>query len=90
MRIVKYELQDSVGSTQLCVSQDAGREAAVHAMDYVFADEDTEVVILVDASNAFNCLNRQVTLHCRTVCPALSCIVLQQLSALCGWSVHTI
>ena len=72
MRIVKYDLQDSVGSIQLCASQDAGCEAAVHAMDQVFADEDTEAMILVDASNTFNCLNRQVTLlNCETICHAL-------------------
>ena len=41
-----------------------------------FADEDTEVMILVDALNAFNCLNRQVLLlNCGTVCPALSHIL---------------
>ena len=49
-----YELQDSIGSI---AGQDAGCEAAVHAMDHVFADEDTEMTILVDA------FNRQVTLH---------------------------
>ena len=32
MRIVKCELQGSVGSVQLCVGQDAGCEAAIHAM----------------------------------------------------------
>ena len=43
-----------------------------------FDDEDTEALILVyivyiDASNAFNCLNRHVTLlNCGIVCPALS------------------
>ena len=39
MRIVKYDLKDSVGSIQLCAGQDAGCEAAVHAMEQVFADE---------------------------------------------------
>ena len=61
MRIVKYDLQDAVGTIQLCTGQDAGCEAAVHAMERVFADEDTEAMILVDASNAFNCLNRQAS-----------------------------
>lgn len=28
----------------------------------IFADDDTEAMILVDASNAFNCLNKQVML----------------------------
>ena len=77
MRIVKYDLQDSVSSIQLCAGQDAGCEAAVHAMEQGFADEDTEAMILVDASNAFNRLNRQVTLlNCEKVCPALSHILI--------------
>ena len=42
-----------------------------------FADEDTEAIILVDASNAFNCLNRQVTLlNCETICHDLSHILI--------------
>ena len=43
----------------------------------VFADEDTEAMILVDASNVFNCFNRQVTLrNCEMVCRALSHILI--------------
>ena len=76
MRIRRHDLQDAVGTIQLCAGQDAGCEAAVHAMEQVFADDDTEAMILVDASNAFNCLNRQVTLlNCGTICPALSHIL---------------
>ena len=58
MKIVKYDLQDAVGAIQLCAGQDAGCEAAVHAMEQIFADDNTEAMIFVDASNAFNCLNR--------------------------------
>ena len=73
MRIAKYDVQNAVGTIQLCAGQDAGCEVAVHAMEHVFADEDTEAMILVDASNVFNCLDRQVTLrNCEMVCPALS------------------
>ena len=77
MKIVKYDLQEAAGATQLCAGQEAGCEAAVHAMEQIFADEDTEAIILVDATNAFNCLNRQVTLlNCETICPALSHILI--------------
>ena len=77
MRIAKYDVQNAVCTIQLCAGQDAGCEAAVHAMERIFADEDTEAMILVDASNAFNCLNRQVILHnCEMVCPALSHILI--------------
>ena len=68
-----HDLQDAVGTIQLCTGQDAGCEAAVHAMEQIYADDDTEAMIFVDASNAFDCLNRQVTLlNCGTV---LSCYV---------------
>ena len=46
MRIVKHDIQNAVGSIQLCAGQDAGCEAAVHAMKQVFDDEDTEAMIL--------------------------------------------
>ena len=91
MKVVKYDLQDAVGTIQLCAGQDAGCEAAVHAMEQIFADNDTEAMILV---NAFNCLNRQVTLlNCETVCPALSYILINTYGnnsqLFCRWTVHS-
>ena len=35
----------------------------MHAMKAYFENEDTEAVLLVDASNAFNSLNRKVALY---------------------------
>ena len=53
--------------------QDAGCEAAVHAMSNIFQEESTEAMIFVDASNAFNNLNRQATLlNVTTICPSLA------------------
>ena len=40
----------------------AGIEAMVHIMNVVFADDDTEALLLVDASNAFNSLSRPAML----------------------------
>ena len=43
----------------------------------IFHSEDTEGVILIDASNAFNSLNRQVALHnIQMLCPTLSTYVM--------------
>ena len=76
IRIAKRNLLETVDSIQLCTGQDAGCEAAVHAMECIFAGDDIEAMILVDATNAFNRLNRQVTLvNCGTICPAMSHIL---------------
>ena len=47
----------------LCAGQDAGNEAVVHATRAIYYDCSTEVVLLIGASNTFNCLNSQVSLH---------------------------
>ena len=50
--------------------QIGGCEVGVHAVVDMFNDEDTEGVIQVDASNAFNSINRKVLLHnARIICP---------------------
>ena len=77
MKVVKSDLQNAIGTTQLCAGQDAGCEAAIQAMEHIFAEESTEGMILVDATNAFNTLNRKVTLlNCDKICPAMSCILI--------------
>lgn len=75
--VTKGDIQDAAGSLQLCAGQIAGIEAAVHAMRSIFASVDTEAVLLVDASNAFNSLNRQVALrNARHLCPPLANILI--------------
>jgi len=52
-------------------------ESAVHAVHDCFSREGTEAALLVDASNAFNSLNRNVALrNIRHVCPAISTILI--------------
>ena len=63
LSIVKLDVLEATGSLQLCAGQDAGNKAAIHAMRAVYFNDSTEAVLLVDASNAFNCLNRQVALQ---------------------------
>ena len=77
MKTTKRYLQNAVGSIQLCAGQDAGCEAAVHAMAQIFDDNETEAMIFVDASNAFNRLNRQVALrNTEVVCPAMAPVLI--------------
>jgi hypothetical protein len=73
LSVVSADIQDAAGSIQLCAGQKAGAEAAVHAMNHTFNDQDCEAVLLVDASNAFNFLNRQVALrNIRALCPSIA------------------
>ena len=73
LRVTKSDIQSAVGSLQLCAGQDAGVEAAVHAMRMIFESESTDGVLLVDASNAFNSLNHAATLHnVQILCPCLA------------------
>ena len=77
MKSSKQDLQAAVGSLQLCAGQDTGSEAAVHAMSNIFQEETTEAVIFVDASNAFNNLNRQAALlNASTICPSLAPVLI--------------
>ena len=58
---------------QLCAGQQAGCEAAVHAMTEIFEHDDTDAILLVDAANAFNSINRKVLLHnIRYICPTIA------------------
>ena len=58
------------------MGQCAGCEAAIHAMRWNFVDEDTKGVMLVDAFNAFNSLNRHVVLlNMFQLCPPLANIL---------------
>ena len=58
---------------QLIAGQEAGAEAAIHAMQDIFANEDTEAVLLIDAQNAFYSINLKVMLHnLNFICPIIT------------------
>ena len=54
---LKDDIQAVAGLWQLCAGQIAGVEAAVHAVRSSFDLDDTEGVLLVDVSNAFDSLS---------------------------------
>ena len=71
--MVKTDISEAAGNLQLCAGQEAGCEAAVHAMQSLFHSSSTQAVLLADASNAFNSLNRRVSLHnIHFICPPLA------------------
>ena len=75
--VIKGDIQEAAGSCQLCGGQIAGIEAAVHAVRQLFNNENTEALLLVDASNAFNSLNRANALaNIRGLCPPFSTILI--------------
>ena len=69
---MKSDILDAAGCFQLCAGQHEGCEVAIHSMWEIFADEETEGMSLVDASDAFNSLNRQASLlNMFHLCPLL-------------------
>jgi len=76
MQVVRNDVTKSVGALQVCAGQEAGAEAAIHAMHEIYGREETEAVLLIDAENAFNSLNRQVMLHnISLICPIITTFV---------------
>ena len=77
MKVVKPDVMSASGSLQLCAGQSSGGEAAIHAMRNIFDEDDTEAILLIDASNAFNSLNRAAALNnIRILCPMVATYVI--------------
>ncbi|XP_066914998.1 uncharacterized protein [Clytia hemisphaerica] len=75
MGVLKADITKSVPNSQMC-GQKSGSEAAIHAMRSMFEKAETDAVLLVDAENAFNSLNRAVFLHnIGITCPLLATYV---------------
>ena len=73
LRVVQRLVQEACGVLQTCYGLPCGIEAAVHAMRETYAANSTEGILLVDATNAFNSLNREAALHnIQHLCPAIS------------------
>ena len=76
-RVINNDIQEAAGPLQVCAGHLLGCEATVHAMHQVFQTSSTEAVMLVDARNAFNSLNRETTLrNIQHLCPPLAKILI--------------
>ena len=73
LTVTRLDIQEAAGSLQRCAGQISRIEATVHAVNLLFQQEETEAILLVDASNAFNSLDHLSALHniCR-LCPSLA------------------
>ena len=66
LSVIKDDIIDVSGPTQLCAGQKSDCETAVHVVHELFQQHGYEAILLVDATNAFNLLNRKTTFHNRT------------------------
>ena len=70
-------IQEAAGPLQVSSGLKSGAEAAIHSMREKFEHESTDAVLLVDAENAFNRLNRRVALHnVQYICPPIATILI--------------
>ena len=73
MMVLKKDVIHLAGALQVCAGQQAGVESAIHSMVDLFESDTTSAIIQIDATNAFNSLNRKVFLYnIKIICPELT------------------
>ena len=83
MSVVKGDVQQATRSLQVCAGQPGVCEAAIHAMRSIYKDDNTDALLLIDAANTFNSLNREAMLsNIKNLCPiayiyAFNCYAIQ-------------
>ena len=63
MKVIEQDVLAATAPWQICVGVPSACEAAVHAMDRLFSRQSVQGILLIDASNAFNALNRSAAIH---------------------------
>ena len=75
-RVMRKVVMSAFSEDVTTVSSDAHSEAAIHAMRIIFQHKNSDTLILIDATNAFNNLNREVLLHkIKFICPEITTYV---------------
>ena len=70
VKVLQNDIQQAAGPLQTCAGLDGGIEATIHAMSKAYHDTTSEALLLVDADNAFNSLNRANALkNIQSLCP---------------------
>ena len=76
-RVTKQDIIEASGLIQVCAGLRSGPEAAIHAMHGILDADNADAMLLIDASNAFNLLNRASALHnVAVLCPSLATYVM--------------
>ena len=77
LQVAGTDIQEACGPLQTCVGLPSGIEAATQAMQALWKHEEVEGILLVDAANAFNRVNREAALHnIPRVCPMIGTTIL--------------
>ena len=90
MTAIEKDVVIATAPTQLCVGIPSACEVTVQVLSSVFAKEESEAILLVDATNASNSVNRAAALHnIPRVCPAAGQVFVNayQADVPCTWMV---
>ena len=72
LKCISHDLKALGGNSQLCLGQKSGIEHAIHSLREKFEHDDSEAMLLIDAKNAFNSLNRSLALqNIELICPSI-------------------
>ena len=72
MKLLKRYYLKATGFLQLCIEQVSDSEVAIHAV-YEMFKKKAQAVLMLDASNTFNAINREEFLHNKKIiCPSIS------------------
>ena len=73
MMLFKNDITHAAGALQLSAGQDTGVGAVVLGMHDIFSEEKIKGVLLIDAKNVYNSINRKANLHnMKFLCPLIS------------------
>ena len=72
LKCIGHDLKALGGNSQLCLGQKSGIEHAIHSLREKFEHDDSEAMLLIDAKNTFNSLNRSLALqNIELICPSI-------------------
>ena len=77
LTVLKSDMLNVTGYQQLCAGLESGCEVAVHPVRGLFEEDASHGFIQIDASNAFNSINRSLVLHnVRILCPEIATYII--------------